>query len=262
MESSGVITLLTDFGLADGYVASMKGVLLRFAPRVVQVDITHLVAPHDVVGGAFVLASAAPYFPPGTLHLAVVDPGVGTSRSAVAVRTKDAWYVGPDNGLLWRAAGEQIEEVFEIETVPELELPRSRTFHGRDLFAPAAAYLALGNDPARLGSRQQSLTPLDLPKARVEGDLISGEVIHIDHFGNVITNIEAKQIPAPPAELTIEVAGRKIEGLIGCYGDAPAETLCALIGSDDLLEIAVSEGSAEELLEISRSALVTCQVAV
>ncbi len=260
MKSSGVITLLSDFGLADGYVAAMKGVLLRQAPTATQVDISHLVARHDIVGGAFVLATAAPYFPTGTVHLAVVDPGVGTSRAAVAVRTASAWFVGPDNGLLYRAVGGRARETVKIESVPGFDEPRSATFHGRDLFAPTAAYLARGGEMKALGEPSDGLSPLVLALAEEREAEVVGQVVHIDHFGNVITNIDATQLPGPPERLLIEVAGQRIDGMVACYGDVSAGTLCALVGSDGLLEIAVSEGSAQALLEISRFDEVVCKV--
>lgn len=252
MSPSGVITLLSDFGLADGYVAAMKGVLLQLAPGCSLVDVTHLVARHDIVGGGFVLASAVPFFAEGTVHLAVVDPGVGSDRPAVALRTSTAWYVGPDNGLLWRAAGADLVEGVAIEAVPGFDRPRSATFHGRDLFAPAAAHLARGEPLSDLGPGVTDLVQPDLPGPEVGSGRVSGEVLHIDHFGNMITNVALGDLPDGPGDLITEVGGSRIKGLVRCYADAKPGSLCVLIGSEGLLEIAMTEGSAADRLGAAR----------
>jgi S-adenosylmethionine hydrolase len=252
MVPSGVITLLSDFGLADGYVAAMKGMLLRLAPGVSLVDVTHIVPRHDVVSGGFVLASAAPFFPVGTIHLAVVDPGVGSSRSAVAIATSSAWFVGPDNGLLWRAAGGDLVEVVEIQTIPGFDGARSTTFHGRDVFAPAAAHLARGGPLRELGPDHPGLARLELPQPDIESGTVTGEVLHIDHFGNVITNIAGDDVPRGSGVLVTFIGGTRISDLVQCYADAAPGALSALIGSEGLLEIAVVEGSAVARLGVGR----------
>lgn len=252
MEPSGVITILSDFGLADGYTAAMKGVILGLAPAAVLVDVTHLVARHDVIGGAYVLATSAPYFPRGTVHLVVVDPGVGSSRAAVAVRTPSAWFVGPDNGVLVRAVGERVEEVVEIHEVPGRGGPQSATFHGRDLFAPAAAHLCLGRPMGALGPERSGLEPLPVPGLTRDDEGLAGEIIHIDHFGNAVSNIPSGDLPSDRGGLVVEVAGAVISGVARTYSDVEPGTVCALVGSDELLEVAVTEGSAAERLGLTR----------
>jgi len=261
MTPSGVVTLLTDFGLADGYVAAMKGVLLTRAPGVVIVDNTHLVRRQNVISGSFVLASAARHFPNGTVHVAVVDPGVGTSRAGVAVQTSTGWFVGPDNGLLNKAVGDEPTEVVELESVPGWERERSATFHGRDLFAPAAAHIALGGRLADLGARRRggALAPLDLPTPKRGPRSVSGEVIHVDGFGNAITNVPREALPTSPSRTVVEVGAVVLHGLVSCYADVPAGTPCALIGSDGLLELAVNLGDASAELGLEPGAPVVCR---
>lgn len=260
MQPSGVVTLLTDFGLSDGYTAAMKGVLLTQAPGVVLVDISHEVPRHDIAAGAFILASATPCFPSGTIHVAVVDPGVGSGRSAVAVRTHNGWFVGPDNGLLWQVVGESLVELVAIEQVPGSNLKVSSTFHGRDLFAPAAAFIARGGALPDLGPVQKNLTELDVPWAKRSDRVVEGVVIHVDGFGNIITNIRRVDLPTSADRVVVRVGETLIRGLVNCYADVPSGTLCSLIGSENLLEIAVAEGDAASKLGVSRGTPVVCRV--
>ena len=188
-----VITLLTDFGLEDEYVGLMKGVVLSLCPAARIVDISHHVAPQDVRGGAFMLRSTYRYFPSQTIHLAIVDPGVGSSRSIVAIRTRDQVFLAPDNGILTFILEEQrIEQAVGVDNPQQVLTPISRTFHGRDVFAPVAARLACGIDFASLGSRMEprELVRLPLRPAGIDknGNLV-GSVIHIDRFGNLVTDI-------------------------------------------------------------------------
>jgi len=260
MKPSGTITLLTDFGLADSYVGAMKGVLLRLAPMAVLVDLTHLVPRHDVVAGAFVLASAAEHFADGAVHLAVVDPGVGSERAAVAVLAEGRWLVGPNNGLLTRALAGEAREVVRIEQVPGYERPPSATFHGRDLFAPAAAHIAKGGSLADLGPSHGALEPLPLPPVDRQPGRVSGAAIHVDHFGNVVTNISAEALPAGPLSgLVVEVGGTRIRGLVRTYADVAPGQPCALVGSDGLVEVAVREGSAAAELGLDRGVTILCE---
>jgi len=260
MKPNGVVTLLTDFGLVDSYVAAMKGVLLSMAPAATLVDISHLVPRHDIAAGAYVLASAAPNFPEGTVHLAVVDPGVGSSRAAVALRTQSAWYVGPDNGLLWQAAGESVEELVIIDRVPGYTRPRSSTFHGRDLFAPAAGHIVRGGELSELGAGVHALSPLEVPWARRAGHVVEGVVVHVDGFGNIVTNIRREDLPESSERVVVKIEGVLIRGLVTCYDEVPEGTLCALFGSEDRLEISVSSGSASKRLGVDRGAGVVCRV--
>lgn len=244
---NGIVTLTTDFGLSDAYVAAMKGVILTLAPEARIVDVTHLVPPQQVQVGALILAAAAPWFPAGTVHLAVVDPGVGTRRRPVALFANGQAFVGPDNGLLTLAAGPRAPGRLlgdRTLTLPHL----SSTFHGRDLFAPVAAMLAGGLAPERLGPPARGLKPLDLPRPRKVRGGWEGQVVAVDGFGNAITNLDeallARAFGKRPVTVTAE--GRPIRGISRTYGDHAPGTLVAVIGSAGFLEIAVVNGSAEK----------------
>lgn len=249
------MTLTTDFGLADAYVASMKGVALGIVPDVDLIDITHAVPPRDVSRAAYILASACPYFPAHAVHLAVVDPGVGTSRKPIAVSTPHGTFVGPDNGIFHEVlVGQGIIEpdtgIVIAGNAIELTGERYRrqhvsaTFHGRDIFAPAAAYLALGVSLMDLGRRLSTLTPLCLPQPQVAAGVVRGHVRHIDTFGNAITNIHRDLLPSTPA---IFGASIRIDGLSKNYQE---REISALVGSTGYLEIAIRGGSAHERLGI------------
>jgi S-adenosyl-L-methionine hydrolase (adenosine-forming) len=252
---AGIVTLTTDFGLRDAYVAEMKGVMLGIAEaarRPLQlVDVTHEVERHDITEGALALESAAPFFPPGTVHLAVVDPGVGTTRRGLVVAATGHVFIGPDNGLFtpfldgegWRA-WELVEAQYRLASV-------SRTFHGRDLFAPAAAHVASGLDPARLGPPVVDPVRLAWPEVRAVAGAVAGAVVHADRFGNLITSVHARSIEPVDADLVVRVGGREVP-LVGTYGDLSVGRPGALIGSSGRLEIAVREGSAATLLRARR----------
>ena len=265
-----IITLITDFGTADGYVGAMKGVLLSTCSQASLVDITHSIPPQDVYHAAFTLYNATPHFPPETIHLVVVDPGVGTTRRAVALRSGEMFYVAPDNGILALVTRDR-----PVEAAVSLDNPAfhrlggaaSDTFHGRDLFAPAAAHLASGVPLMELGSPISEWVSLPFPSPflRSPHDLV-GEVLYLDHFGNAITNLgvlrwreqELDYAPieepgGPPLSLsgdpTIECRGY-LFGLCRTYGDVEPGMPLALIGSSGFLEIAIRDGSAGDSLEI------------
>ncbi len=257
---ASIITLTTDFGLTGTYVAAMKAVILGINPEARIVDVCHTIAPQSMGQAALAVDSVIDYFPPKTIHVVVVDPGVGTSRRAIILRTPTADFVAPDNGVLsyvvsrYTNLDRDSRQPFEIDiprqveavhlTKPEFWLSHvSFTFHGRDVFAPVAAKLSLGVDPLRMGERISRLTVLPLPKAKKtsNGDLV-GEVIDIDSFGNLTTNIKADDLPNDRRSLTVEVAGRTVRGMVSTY--AEGEGLMALIGSSGRLEIAVRNGSA------------------
>jgi hypothetical protein len=249
-----IITLLTDFGLEDGYVAAMKGVIAGIAPDADVVDVTHLIPPQDVASGRFRLLTATPYFPPGTVHLAVVDPGVGTRRRAVAVRSSSgSFLVGPDNGLLLGAL-----EADPAVAAVELSEPRfwrttapSATFHGRDVFAPVAAHLARGVALELLGPAvaPDSLVTVELPAWRPVPGGAEGAVQAMDRFGNLISNVPGTVLSGNDA-WTAWIAGRTVTGR-RTYGDvSPGEAL-ALVGSHGFVEIAVRQGSARDALGAS-----------
>jgi S-adenosyl-L-methionine hydrolase (adenosine-forming) len=259
-----IITILTDFGMADGYVAAMKAVILNVNPRVVLVDVTHEIPPQDVQSGAFVLNTVYRFFPPGTIHLAVVDPGVGSDRDAVIVDTGEALYVAPDNGLLSYLLADKREPAgygivpvdqagtFRVEApqkwrVVRIAEPRywmpspSRTFHGRDIFAPVAAYLSLGEPMERFGPGVDTIRSFEVPFARKAADgAIEGEVVHIDRFGNLITCVKSDDLPR--GHVVFELGSYRIQGLSQTYADGHG--LTALVGSSGYVEIALPGGSA------------------
>ena len=258
----GIITLTTDFGRADAYVAAMKGVILGINPDVRLVDISHEIKPQDIAGGAFILSTACEFFPRRTVHLVVVDPGVGTGRKAVVVRTPAADFVAPDNGVLsyilqdyadGAAAGNKQKlhldeiEVIDINNRRFWRPTVSATFHGRDILAPVAAHLSRGVPPAEFGEAIDTLTVLPLTRPRRQPDgAISGCILHVDNFGNLITNIGRNDLPVKCTDITIEVKKEVIRGLEETY--ATGEGLMALIGSSEYLEIALKEGSAAAYL--------------
>ncbi len=250
-----VITLLSDFGLKDPYVAEMKAVILSINPEACVVDITHEIDKFNVRMGAFVLASATPHFPQNTVHVAVVDPGVGTERRSIIVETKRGFFVGPDNGLLMLAAHKEgIVKVHQIIN-PKYMLSRvSKTFHGRDIFAPAAAHLTSGTSPSEFGPAIQDYILPEFAKPQTKKGEVVGEVLHIDGFGNIISNISAENLERVSIRegQTLRVKlGNKTLKLRFCsaYGEVPAGTSLALIGASDFLEAALNQGNASETFE-------------
>jgi S-adenosylmethionine hydrolase len=244
-----IITLTTDFGSADGYVGVMKGVILGIAPAVRLVDLSHEIAAQDVRGAEYVLSSAAAFFPAGTVHLAVVDPGVGSRRRPMLITTPQAIYVGPDNGLFTFALAEVGVAVFELDR-PEFWLPNiSRTFHGRDIFAPVAAHVARGVAPCALGSpfTDPVRLPQVAPQRRADGH-VTGHIIHVDRFGNLITDIPRGWMGE--GCWGVEIAGWRISQFGTTYADATAGALLILVSSAGTLEIAARDGNAAALLGV------------
>jgi hypothetical protein len=254
--SPPVIALLTDFGCCDEYVGVMKGVILTICRNAVLVDISHEIPPQDIRRGAFLLWAAVSYFPPGTVFLAVVDPGVGTGRDAVAVTADGRRFVTPDNGVLTMVlAGAEAPEAIRLTSAAHRLPTISRTFHGRDIFAPAAAHLATGVPMNALGPpapvSSLSRLPVSSPRETGDGGLV-GEVIFADHFGNLATNIRRAHYAAFRAsrgntgEPVIEIGDQQIVGIAGTYGEVPPGTLLALFGSRGVLEISASRSDAAE----------------
>jgi S-adenosylmethionine hydrolase len=240
-----LITLTTDFGLADAFVGTMKGVILARAPRATIVDLTHGVAPGDIRAGAFALLTGCRYFPKGTVHVAVVDPGVGSARRAIAVRTRDYWFVGPDNGVLsWALARETVRSVRRIANARLWLRPVSRTFHGRDVFAPVAAHLARGGSFHSVGPELADYARLPWPALREAGGEITGEVLVVDRFGNAITNIPEAGLPAGMPAGVVWAGRRRLCRVEACYAAVPPGGTVAVFGSSGFLEIAVNGGSA------------------
>jgi S-adenosyl-L-methionine hydrolase (adenosine-forming) len=233
-----LITLTTDFGYEDPFVGIMKGVILSVDAGARIVDLTHGVDPQDIRGAALGLNYAAPFFPAGTIHVAVVDPGVGSARRPILIECEEAFFIGPDNGVLSLAAErKKVKRVVELANARYYLQPVSSTFHGRDIFAPAAAHLAAGVSVDDFGPAVESWTRLEWPKVAKNGDEIRGEVIYIDHFGNLITNVSARDLEALGGrKLAVAVADITIEGLAQNYANA-VKDYAVLLNSWGLLEI-------------------------
>jgi S-adenosyl-L-methionine hydrolase (adenosine-forming) len=254
-----VIALLSDFGSRDHYAGTMKGVVLGICPDVTLVDITHGVPAHDVLDGALQLSAACRYFPPGTIFLAVVDPGVGSARRGIAAEAGDYRFVAPDNGVLTLALRD-----FPPKRVVELTERRyarptvSRTFEGRDRFAPAAAWLAKGIQLTALGRPVTDYQRLDIPVPEVADDGVRGMVLRVDQFGNVVTNIDRRTFEAVARGKSVQVSvdGHRVEQIVATYAEIPVGGVCALFGSTDHLELAANAASAAERLGLARGAVV------
>lgn len=240
--SRPLITLLTDFGTADSYVAEVKAALLRAAPQATLVDLTHAVPPGDLRAAAYLLGRTWHRFPEGTVHLAVVDPGVGTPRAALAFGTAGHWFVGPDNGLFTPVLRDAAVEIVTL-AIPPTAAP---TFHGRDLFAPAAAALASGTALQALGQPFLGIPHrLSYRDPHYEGKSLVGEVVYVDRFGTLVTNLTPEMVPD---YAVIEIEGLDIGPLRRTFGDVPTGGLLAYLGSGGQVEIAVRDGSAARRL--------------
>jgi S-adenosylmethionine hydrolase len=266
---SPVITLTTDFGYDDPYVAAVKGAILNINPQATIIDISHTIRPQDILQAAFILDGAYRYFPKQTVHVAIVDPGVGSERRAVILKTPSAFFVAPDNGILsyivddlfsidGQSAVEQTQGLTEVVFKKGLEAaaitdprfwrhPVSPTFHGRDIFAPVAAGLSLGISPFEFGEKINSLHLLPIAKPSVDPDgNVIGQVLHVDRFGNLITNIRTNNLRGK--NITIDVGGRRIQGMSDYY--AQGEGIMAVAGSSGYLEISLRDGSACDFLAV------------
>ncbi|MEE2658161.1 MAG: SAM-dependent chlorinase/fluorinase [Candidatus Latescibacterota bacterium] len=251
----GVVTLTTDFGTRDSYVGAMKGVLLSQAPFPFLVDISHEIPAQDVHAGAFLLSQAAREFPTGTIHLAVVDPGVGGPRRPIVVQSDDYLWVGPDNGLFSFALDRPDAIVYEINLVELRRTPMSATFHGRDLFAPTAARLHGGLAAGDVGPRISDPIVLDDTAVEVNAEWVQGRVVYVDHFGNLITGINRDQLSAGAVASGVTVQGLEDPiPVVESYDAVAKGELLAIVGSTDLLEIAVRDGSAASRLALARGA--------
>jgi S-adenosyl-L-methionine hydrolase (adenosine-forming) len=251
VASVSIITLTTDFGLGSPYVAAMKGVILSINPAVTLVDITHGVRPQDVRQGAMVLDDVTRRFPAGTIHVAVVDPGVGTDRAIVAARIGGQEYVAPDNGLLSLVARRSPPEWIVRLARPEHWLqPVSATFHGRDKMAPVAARLSLGLDSSELGPPQSHLIELDWPDPVQSPGRIEGQIIDVDGFGNLITNLTADLLATLRLDIPLQITfgPHRLDRISHTYGDHATGELIALIGSTGRLEMAIVNGNASATL--------------
>ena len=256
-----LITLTTDFGPAGPYVASMKGVILGILPGAVIVDISHEIQPQNIQQAAYMLDAATPYFPAGTVHVVVVDPGVGSARRPIAVFTDSACFVGPDNGVFSRIYQEEnVREIRHLST-PDHHLPAvSHTFHGRDIFAPVAAHIAAGVPPSVLGPTITDPITIDFPapEQRPDGS-IRGQIIYTDAFGNLISNIPRQWLGDQP-DWIFEIAETTIVGLNATYSQAPPGELIALGSSTALVEIAKCNGSAARHLDVGTGERLTVRL--
>lgn len=259
--SRPVITLTTDFGSLDPYVGLVKAVILRINPLATVIDITNDVQPLNILQASFLLGNSHQFFPPGTIHMVVVDPGVGSSRRPVILETPQGWFAGPDNGVLSYVLIEGGVKLGEAP-VDKVELPQgwhgyhlnnpdywlhpiSSTFHGRDIFAPTVAHISLGVDPSQMGQEVSSLSCLQIPQPTWTKNLILGRIVHVDRFGNLITDISSDNLNGL-SRLRIHVGGNIIQELSTSY--LSGDWLLAIIGSYETLEIAVKNGSAAESL--------------
>lgn len=254
-----MISLITDFGLKDSYAGIMKGVILTVDPAAVIVDLTHGIPPQDIAAAAYTIRSAFHFFPEGTIHVLVVDPGVGGDRRVLAASAAGHVFLAPDNGALTLILKScPIDGVFGVENSRYFRHPVSRTFHGRDIFAPVAGHLSVGLAVDQLGPRIAAgqWVTIDLPEPRlIPGREIVGEVIRVDHFGNLITNIEYAMVAAAfgttdPRLLKITGGDCHIAGISGAYRDAASGALLALVGSTGMIEISVNGGNAAKIFKI------------
>jgi S-adenosyl-L-methionine hydrolase (adenosine-forming) len=253
------IALLTDFGTRDHYAGAMKGVILGLCPDATLVDITHDIAPHDVLSGALELAAVYKYFPQGTIFVVVVDPGVGSARRGMAAETAGYRFVAPDNGVLTLVLREAPpKKIVELTERRYARATVSRTFEGRDRFAPAAAWLAKGVELTALGRSMPAWHQLDVPQPAVSDTEIAGEILRVDRFGNLVTNIDRALFDrfAATGAIDITAGTHKVGKVVATYAEAEPGAVCALFGSSDHLEIAVNGGNAAAALALTRGARV------
>jgi S-adenosylmethionine hydrolase len=248
-----LVTLTTDFGEGSRYVAAMKGVVLSINPHARIIDLSHAVPPQDIRAGAIVLAETAPLFPAGTVHVAVVDPGVGSGRRIVYARIGPQQFIAPDNGLLGLLASRTRPSKIVSLDEPRFWLPAvSSTFHGRDIMAPVAARLSLGLDAEDLGQPVEQLLALPWPEVQIVANRIEGEVVEVDSFGNLVTNITRDMLRGVPTDESVAITCDQHEthGIFSAYSDQPPMTLVAVVGSGDRLELAIVDDNASKMLGV------------
>ncbi len=249
-----IITLITDFGAEAGYLGAVKGVILKINPDVQVVDISHDLRPFDVWEGAFALRNSYRFFPKETIHIAVVDPGVGSKRKALLIIAENYYFVGPDNGLFsFVYEDEKILKMINVNN-PEYFLGESSTFHARDIFAPIAAYLSLGVKPEEFGSEAKECLKLKIPSPKIDNNLITGEILWVDRFGNLITNMDYNLVKKVKSRKDFRIViGKKIVKRISqSYYEGKEKEILALSGSSGYLEISANQGNAEEILKKKR----------
>ena len=259
-----IITLTTDYGTSDHLVGVMKGVMLSINPEVNIIDITHNVISHDILDGALTIGQAYKYFPPKTIHVVVVDPGVGTQRRPVLVASDQHYFIAPDNGVL-SSVYDQTEALYVWNIISEhyFRQPVSKTFHGRDIFAPVAAWLSKSWQTSAFGEQITDFARFAIPKPKAAGNSIKGIVLRVDQFGNLITNFTAQDVPAlssPNGKLTIRAGNAVVTKIVPTFAQGTAGEAVGIIGSSGYLEISVNKASAAKALGIARGAEVTVEV--
>ena len=253
-----MITLLTDYGIKDSYVAEMKGAILKILPEATLVDVSHDVGNYSIEEGAFHMARSVPYFPDGTVHVGVVDPTVGSERGAIIIKARGAYLVGPDNGLLAPAAERLgVENVYRISKRDLLPEKLSDVFDGRDTFGPTGALLAKGVDPLAIGDEVEDYIRLPMYECRVEGGVVEATVIHVDGFGNLVTNVTYDDLEgmgvSEGSRFKVEISGEEhVLPYVRRFSAVPEGDLLILVAGGGYMEFAVNQGSAEERLGISR----------
>ncbi|MEI8102698.1 MAG: SAM-dependent chlorinase/fluorinase [Chlorobium sp.] len=258
MQHHPVIVLMTDFGLADTFIGQMKGVIVSLAPSAQIIDLTHAISPQNIVQGAFLLGKSRHFFPDGTIFIAIVDPGVGTSRKAIAIKTDRYTFLAPDNGLLTKILqSDNIRHCVQITKEHYMLRTQSSTFHGRDVFSPAAAHLASGVSPLELGNEMDpsKCTTILLPDCTTSdnGRSWNGQIISVDHFGNLVTSIDSESIDFS-REWLVETKGCPPLPISITYGEVADQQLLAYVGSSGMIEIAVRNGHAAKLLGLGDGA--------
>lgn len=259
--SNPIVTLTTDYGTKDHLVGVLKGVILRIVPNATVVDINHHVVPFDVLDGALTLAAAYSYFPPRTVHVVVVDPGVGTERRPILASCDQHYFVAPDNGVLSLVyARDAATSVRHVTSSHYFLNPVSPTFHGRDIFAPVGAWLARNYQTEAFGEEISDYTRFTLPRPKSAGQAMKGVVLRVDSFGNLMTNFTPEDLPAAgvaDGTIKLEIAGKRVERLGRTFADGPAGEPVAIVGSSGFLEIAVNQGNAARTLGANRGSEVT-----
>ncbi len=259
---SSTITLTTDFGLQDHYVGVLKAVMLSISPSARMLDISHEIPPQDIMAGAWVVRNSAMLFPPKTVHLVVVDPGVGTERKPVALQIKDQFFVGPDNGIFSLIGSEYEYEAVTLQNQTYWRPNPSNTFHGRDIFAPVAAHLANGVKLQELGDPLDKLVTYRWAVPISDRDGVQGWIVHIDRFGNLISNIPEKMVKEAgnSSQVKIYVGNTILTSLSATFGEVPDGEPTAYIGSSGMLEVAINKGNAREMLGVEKGAQISIVV--
>lgn len=259
-----IITLTTDYGTSDHLVAVMKGVILSINPEAEIIDITHQCLQFDVLDGAFTIGNAYSYFPPKTVHVVVIDPGVGTQRRPILVSGDQHYFVAPDNGVLSMVYEKQSSfTVWNVTSEHYFRQPVSNTFHGRDIFSPVAAWLSKNWQSNAFGEEIQDFVRFSMPKPKTNGNGVKGVVLRVDHFGNLVTNITPTEAPAivePEGKFTIRIGKGEIRKLFQTFAQGPAAEPFGVIGSSGFLEICMNKGNAARTLASNRGAEVTVEL--